>query len=58
MCAMEVVVNGEMIRGNEAAMKAGFKEKLAFEVHLKCIKIKMCSSVTSHTLGWTTKCGQ
>ena len=37
-------VNGEMIRGNEAAMKARFKEKLAFEVHLKCIKIKMCSS--------------
>ena len=37
LCAMEVVVNGEMIRGNEAAMKAGFKEK-------KCIKMKMCSS--------------
>ena len=30
---MEVVVNGEMIRGNETAMKAGFNEKLAFEVH-------------------------
>ena len=33
LCAMEVVVNGEMIRGNEASRKAGFKEKLAFEVH-------------------------
>ena len=33
LCAMEVVVNGEMIRGNEAARKVGFKEKLAFEVH-------------------------
>ena len=32
LCAMEVVVNGEMIWGNEAAMNAGFKEKLAFEV--------------------------
>ena len=38
LCAMEVV-NGERIRGggegvgNEAAMKAGFKEKLALEVH-------------------------
>ena len=41
LCAMEVVVNGEMIRGiNEAARKAGFKEKLAFEVH----QMKMCSS--------------
>ena len=28
LCAMEVVVNGEMIRGNETATKAGFKEKL------------------------------
>ena len=33
LCAIEVVVNGEMIRGNEANMKEGFKEKLAFEVH-------------------------
>ena len=33
LSAMEVVVNAEMIRGNEAAMKAGFNEKLAFEVH-------------------------
>ena len=33
LCAIEVVVNGEMIRGNEATMKEGFKEKLAFEVH-------------------------
>ena len=33
LCAMVVVVNAEMILGNEAAMKAGFKEKLAFEVH-------------------------
>ena len=36
LCAMEVV-NGERIRwgggGNEAAMKAGFREKLALEVH-------------------------
>ena len=40
LCAMEVVVNGETIQGDEAAMKAGFKEKLAFEVH----QMKMCSS--------------
>ena len=33
LCAMEVVVKGKMIRGNEAAMKAGFNEKLALEVH-------------------------
>ena len=33
LCAMEVLVNGEMIRGNKAARKAGFKEKLALEVH-------------------------
>ena len=33
LCAMEVVVNGEMIRGNEAARKVEFIEKLAFEVH-------------------------
>ena len=33
LCAMEVIVKGKMIRGNEAAVKAGFKEKLAFEVH-------------------------
>ena len=32
-CVMETVVNGEMILRNKAAMKAGFKEKLAFEVH-------------------------
>ena len=32
LCALEVVVKGEMIRSNEAAMKAGFKEKLSFEV--------------------------
>ena len=29
LCAMEVVVNRKMIRGNEAGMKAGFKEKVA-----------------------------
>ena len=41
LCAMEVVVIGEMIRGNEAAMKRQDSKR---NQHLKCIKMKMCSS--------------
>lgn len=33
LCAVERVVKGEMVRGNEAAMKAGFKEKLTSKLH-------------------------
>ena len=50
LCAMEVVVNGAMIRGNEAAMKSRIqRETIAFEVHQEEDVLFWCSKLCDVT---------